>query len=241
MLGLGLGLNKSTIQRFEQLAKSAGCVLYYDARKDLITANGVTPDRSGKGNDITWANFAGTSASGLVYENGKVFRRLDGADDFGSMVNTESIDITSAPLAVFATLNVASGNSKWMFSKNVSASSDNQYGLFLSSTTNGYFCYLEGAQRGNSVGFSYDVWHNIGFIWDGTTIKYFMNQVNGGVNGSYAGTLTSRANVNIGTRGGGITYYAGKIATLSIYSGAKATEANILKAEKAISKAYIGA
>jgi hypothetical protein len=226
---------------YEQLAKAAGCVSLYDARKDWAIANGVTPDRSGKGNDITWNNFAGSATSGLVIENGKVFRRLDGTDDFGSMVNTASIDITTAPLAIFFTVRIPTIaiGFMYLFSKNIDASANEQYGLLFNNTTNKFMAYLEGEERGISEIITKDVFVNIGYIWDGAATKHYRNLITGGTNGAYSGSLTSRPNTRIGRRETASTHFKGDLATLAIYSGAKATEANILKAEKALSKGYI--
>jgi hypothetical protein len=239
MLGLGLGLNvNKQLQGFETLVKSAGGVLYYDARKDLIQANGVTPDRSGKGNDITWANFAGTGTSGLVIENGKVFRRLDGTDDYGSVVNTASIDITSAPLGVFQTFRVPAsvGAGGYFLTKNDVTGIDHQYALANATNIVGY---LEGIGRGN-IPYERDVFLNIGFIWDSTTVKYYKNIVNGGSNGAYSGALTSRPNTRIGCRGNNSAFIQYDLATSTLYTGPSAVESKILKAESSISKAYIG-
>jgi hypothetical protein len=244
MLGLGLGLNiNKQLQGFENLVKSAGGVSYYDAHKDLIIANGVTPDRSGKGNDITWANYAGTGASGLVIENGKVFRRLDGTDDFGSMVNTASIDITSAPLAVFATFKISSSvvSNGFIFAKNLNATANIQYSLYYSTAGNNITTYMEGIGRGATTSSSIvkDVPYNVGYIWDSTNVKFYQNMLQNGSTTAFAGALTSRPNARVGKEEGAGFYLKCDLATLTIYTGAKATESNILKAEKALSKAYI--
>jgi hypothetical protein len=234
-------LNPTRQKKFENLVKSAGGVLYYDARKDLIQANGVTPDRSGQGNNVTWNNFAGTGTSGLVVENGKVFRRFDGTDDFGSMVNTASIDITSAPLAVFATIRIPSTATGFMylFSKNLDASANEQYGLLFSNTTNKFMPYLEGEERGISEAITKDVFVNIGYVWDGAATKNYINLITNGTDGVYSGLLTSRPNARIGRRETASAHLKGDLATISIYTGAKATKSNILKAEAALSNGYI--
>jgi hypothetical protein len=233
---------------YEQLAKAAGCVSLYDARKDWAIANGVTPDRSGKGNDITWANFAGNSASGLIYEDGKWFRRCDGGDDFGSMVNTASIDITSAPLAEFATIKLSDiATTGFIFCKNLDNTINAQYSMLWDATNKYIRVDLENANRCNSGANSVlpDIWHDVGYIWDGTTIKIYINLVASGIAGSYSGLLTSRPHATIGRRSNsidnstGIGYFKGALANHVIYSGANAVESKILKSRAAISKAYI--
>lgn len=223
----------------ESLVKSAGGVFYYDARKDLITANGVTPDRSGQGNSVTWANFAGSGASGLVAESGKVFRRLDGTDDFGSMVNTASIDVTSAPLAVFATIRATFAQTGYIFVKNgADVSTTRQYGLRFDSAGS-INAFLEGLAKSTYTPITLNTWVNVGMLWDGANVKCYCNSLSG-TPVTFSGNLTSRANTAIGMIIGGSTFFKGDLSTLTIYAGTKATEANILKTEKAISKAYIG-
>jgi hypothetical protein len=198
-----------------------------------------------RGNNIAWNNFAGNSASGLVIENGKVFRRLDGTDDFGSMVNTLSIDITSAPLAIYATIRVSPSavSNSFILCKNLSGLTDVQYGIMWNSTLKNITLYLENVSRDSSGDNSVlnNVWYNVGFIWDGTNIKYYVNGLQVGIVSPYTGSLTSRPTTAIGRRGAVVNNpFKGDLASLTIYAGAKATEANALKAEAAISKAYIG-
>jgi hypothetical protein len=241
MLGLGLGLNRSNqLQGFESLVKSAGGVFYYDARKDLVQANGATPDRSGKGNDVTWANFAGTGASGLVIEDGKVFRRLDGTDDFGSMVNTASIDITSAPLAVFATVRIAVGaGSGYIFSKFATAWDSSQYCMYWDNTNKKIAPLLENVARGSSASNTVleGNWYDVGFIWDGVNVRIYINGIQSGSITALSGALTSRPNVRIGVIN--INYLKGDLGTLSVHAGTNAIESRILKARNPISRAYI--
>jgi hypothetical protein len=192
-----------------------------------------------RGNDVTWANYAGTATSGIVIENGKVFRMLDGADDFGSMVNTASIDITSAPLGQFFTIRISgdAAAGTWLFNKGLNSAATTQYGMAL-YTLNTVGANLEGTQRG-ALSITLGIFLSIGYIWDGVNIKYYLNVNYGGVTIPCASTLTSRPNARIGTREAGAAYIKCDLATSTIYTGAKATEANILKAEKALSKAYI--
>jgi hypothetical protein len=165
---------------------------------------------------------------------------LDGADDLFSLVNTASLDITVAPLAVFATIKTpAILQTEYVFCKNVDSVATVQYGLGVDS--DGYVAsYLEGVARQTTANsLIANTVYNIGFIWDGTNIKNFINKVQSGITGTFSGSLTSRANVRIGCRGNNSVFYKGGIATLTVYAGAKAIEANILKAETAISKAYL--
>jgi hypothetical protein len=236
-------LNPSQKKKFETLVKSAGGVLYYDARKDFIQSNGIAPDRSGKGNDVTWVNFAGTGASGLVVENGKVFRRFDGTDDFGGMANTASIDVTSAPLGVFATIKPDALSNGLIICKNLDATANMQYALLYDATNKRIMYLLNGSVVMSGVVNSVPLneYKNVGFIWDGVTVREYINCIPSGITSNYSGTLISRPYLRIGMRETAAAFYKGAISTTSIYSSTKAIEVTILKAETAISKGYIAA
>jgi hypothetical protein len=231
------------------LAKQAGSVLYLDAHQ----ANGVglpinsqltTPwsDLSGNANNATPTNMAGTTASGVdVSDPLRPFWALDGAEDFFSLVNTASVDITSAPLAVFATIKIfLNGNFYMIICKNTDSLLTTQYALYFAN--NAFYAYLEGAFKGNSATIAdiTDRWANVGFIWNGTNVKYYVDLLSSGNTTAFSGTLTSRPNLRIGRRETASNQFKGNIASVSIYAGTNATEANVLRAEKAISKTYIG-
>lgn len=251
MLGLGLGLNRNALAQRAQLVRSAGCVLYLDARRATGSALPVNSpltspwiDLSGQGNNATPTNMAGTITSGVnITDPSKPFWVLDGIDDFFSLVNTASVDITSAPLAVFATIkvNASAAANSYIVCKNITNASYVQYGISWSFSGNQVAVTLEGAPRGSSAIGSVpkDTWKSIGFIWNGANINYYINGLTSGTVGAYSGILTSRAYLEIGRREVETSYFSGSIATVSIYSGSKATETNILKAEKAISAAYL--
>jgi hypothetical protein len=227
---------------YEQLAKAAGCVSLYDARKDWAIANGVTPDRSGKGNDITWANYAGTAASGLVIENGKVFRRLDGADDFGSMVNSPSLDITNAPLAEFATLRIPAGaGTAYIFSKYDLGWETAQYALSYDATNKRLSTVIENVSRAKSSTNSVleNIWYDVGFIWDGASVKTYVNIIANGTPVALTGILTSRPNVRIGMIGGSSSRLKCDLVNHVVYAGENAVELKILRSRDALSKGYI--
>jgi hypothetical protein len=231
--------------------KGAGCVLYLDARK--ATGYGIpnnTPltspwvDLSGNRNDATPTNMAGTTASGVNTSNpSNPFWVLDGSDDFFSLVNTASIDITSAPLAMFLTLKVSVGaGTGYIICKNLDSPANIQYGCYWDSSGKRIVTSLENTARGGSASNSVleNVWCNVGVIWDGASVRHYVNLVQSGADGTCSGTLTSRENLRIGRRETMAGYFKASIATTTIYSGSNATTENILKAEKAISKAYVG-
>jgi hypothetical protein len=244
-----MGLITTYNNSLKSLAKSAGAVLYLDARK--ATGNSLpvnspltTPwlDLSGNENNATPTNFAGTTASGVDTSDPlRPFWVLDGTDDFFSLVNTASVDVTAAPLAVFATIKLPLDFSAYgyVLCKNTSSSADTQYGLNIQ--TNGVAnVLLEGSAVGFGVALSKNAWSNVGFIWDGTGVRRYTNLVLGGNIGSYSGKLTSLPNLRIGRREASGGHLRASIATVSVYTGSKATETSILKAERSISKAYMG-
>ena len=238
-------------KNFSNLVKSSGGVLYLDARKS--TGSGLptnspltTPwkDLSGRGNNATPTNFAGTTASGVdVSAPIKPFWVLDGTDDFFSLVNTASIDITAAPLAIFATFLVSpdSGINGYLCAKTLDNTTPTvQYGLSYNKSNQRIQVILEGVIRNTTLTNSIlaNTWYNAGFIWNGVDVRCYINNSISSSASAFTGSLTTKVNISIGRRMG--DYFEGNLATLTIYTGAKAAEANILKAEKAISKVYIG-
>lgn len=245
MLGLGLGLNKgsNTVKSFASLVKSAGGVLYLDARK----ADGSAPltgndspwvDLTGNGNNATMFNQAGTVASG--WQGPPYVNRLDGADDYGGFADTASLDITTAPLAIGVTIkpNVFF---RYVFAKNLDSSANNQYGLFVSSSTQMWF-YLEGNQI-TINGIDLTKYANIVCCWDGADIFVYQDGVQVFTQAFAQATLTSRPNVQIGARSNSIDgtskslFYNGDIATVTIYTGSDINK--ILAAEAKISAQYL--
>lgn len=224
---------------FANLVSDAGCVLYYDARQDLITSNGATPDRSGQNNIITWLSFG--SPQGLVNESGKISRLFDGIEDYGNIENSPSITIPNGPLAMFATIKVATGaGNGYLFCKNDNTFDTVQQGIFYYGAYKRISVVAEGiditASADNSI--NLDTWYNVGAIWDGESVKVYINYVQSGDTYAFSGTLTSRPNASIGRRVSG-AYFKGNIATLTVYRGEKAIESNLFKAEKALSKGYV--
>jgi hypothetical protein len=232
---------------FKALIKAAGGVLYLDARK--ATGNGLPSnnpltgqwmDLSGLGNNATPTNMAGTTASGVdISDPLRPCWVLEGTDDFFSMVNTASVDITSAPLAIFATVKIATGAAAgYIVSKNGVGNTERQYGLLWD--TQSVRAVLQSSARGQSAAGSVpeNQWHNVGFTWDGVNVVYYIDGVVSGDPVATSTVLTSRPNMQVGRRE--TVYYNGCLATVTIYAGAKATDANTLKAEREISKSYIG-
>jgi hypothetical protein len=239
----------SEIQDRIRLVKNAGGVLYLDARKatgyGLPTNSPLTSpwvDLSGNGNNATPNNMAGTTASGVDTTNPlKPFWATDGIDDFWSLVNTASLDITVAPLAIFSTIKISTGAAGgYVINKNNSGA-DFQYALNWDNVGSRMVCYLEGANRktGTSSSVVANSWYNVGWIWDGSTVKLFVNLIQDGAAGTYSGSLTSRPNLRIGRRETAAGHLKCSIATVTIYYGNKVIVPNVLAAERVISKNYI--
>jgi hypothetical protein len=244
---------QNSLGTYKELVKNAGGVAYFDARKatgdGLPTNSPLTSpwiDLSPHGNNATPTNMAGTTASGVdVTDVTKPFWVLDNTDDHFQLADSTSLDMKNAPLACFQTIYPSTLITGWMLSKALSSGATTQYGTNLDSGTSTFRAFLENSQRGQSATLTPDNWYNIGWIWDGTTIRYYVNGVYGGTDGTYSGALTTRANVRIGCRSNSADgssnaiFYRGRIATVTVYTGTKCNESNILKAEKALSKVYI--
>lgn len=234
---------------FKKSVLNAGGVLYLDARKATgfrLPSNSplTSPwvDLSDNDNDATPTNFAGNMLSGVDISN--LLRPswvLDGSDDFFNLSSTSSLDINTAPLAIFVTLKVSIGSGYgYIISKNLDSSANVQYALTWDNANKRVVVKLENSDRVSTITNSIQEtnWYNVGFIWDGTNVKTFINGISNN-SGAYSGTLTSRPNLRIGRRETAASHFKGNIATATVYTGEKAIEANILKSERLISKAYI--
>jgi hypothetical protein len=203
-------------------------------------------DLSDYGNNATPTNFAGTAASGVdISDPVKPFWVLDGTDDFFSLVNTPSLDITTAPLAMFATFKATSVNG-FLLCKNNSYATNIQYAILLDNTTKAMQALLEKTTTGaraqsenNSI--LTNIWYNAGWIWNGENVQCYVNFEPSGIAGAFNGTLTSRAYTRIGCRELSAVFFKGNIATVSIYAGINATAAKVLAAETLISAPYLAA
>jgi|GEM_PF-3833641 len=172
--------------------------------------------------------------------------RTDGGDDFLSILNSTGIDVTSAPLAIFATIRFKTLlKDHFLLCKNLDSLATAQY-LFYRATTGVMRFLNNGANKGSSVAVDDNVFVDVGFIWDGTTVKYYVNLAQGGTNGALTGSLISQPNVRVGcmsTSANGSTHSTfGQfdLANECLYAGPLATEANILKHRREVAKDYLG-
>lgn len=184
----------------------------YPPSQDLLPPKTVfycdMQDRGNKGIDHSGYNNHVTWSSGVINKAGHCGNRksvVTGNNAFGSIVNSPSIDISSAPLTFLTVIKPSAGG--YIFAKNVDAANNIQYGVNLNTTSgvNRIDIYLEGAVRSSSANGSIDITGNlsqlVGFVWDGSTVQAVVQGLASGSAGSYSGTLTSRANTRIGCRG----------------------------------------
>jgi hypothetical protein len=188
-------------------------------------------------------NMAGTTSSGVdITDTSKPLWKLDGTDDHLQIINNSKLDVSDR-VGVFATIKTpATFQVAYIFAKNLDATANIQYGMYIHTPTNILTAALNGSAIAGNTALQTNTWYNVGFIWTGTQITIYLNLVADKVQ-NYSTPLTSRPNLRIGCRGntssGNAIYFNGSIATVTVYTGAKCTESNILRAEKAISKAYI--
>lgn len=194
-------------------------------------------DYSGKGRHMRANNLAYTTGSNLDVNA----LTLDGIDDYGSFANNTPFDITTAPLAIFATISVAVGAGQgYIVCKNLSSAADVQYAMFYENTGKDIGINLNGTVYFFNTVLTEGTTYDVGFIWIGSTLKRFLNGVQLGTDLAYSTPLTSRPTLAIGKQGAGSLYFKGNIKNLAIYAGAGVTEAYILKERKNTMRRYGG-
>lgn len=154
---------------------------------------------------------------------------LDGTNDYISIDAQSQIDITTAPLSIFAWIKLTDTYGGYIISKNLDAANNNQYGLVVNSVGfgNKFNAYLEGEIKAESAEDSIliqQLWYFIGFTWDGTNVKCFVNGSQSGSTGTYSGNLTTRANCAIGKRAPNNILFGGLIDNVMMFNTVKTTE-----------------
>jgi hypothetical protein len=164
--------------------------------------------------------------------------KADGVNDFLSVLATESLDITTPPLALRARVRFDVAAIAYIHCRNDSAFGDEQYGTLYDSTNKQISYRINGAQRAISAPNSIQIneWYDIAAIWDENgKARIYINGIQSGSDGTYTGAVTSRQFINFLARSSsadGVTktaYGNAQIANLTIYAGSKATWANIKK------------
>jgi hypothetical protein len=193
----------------------ANCIAAYKMNDNAASTTVV--DSRGLSNGTAQQNTS------VLHTTGKVGGALtfNGSSDYVAITSPSQIDITAAPLSVFAWVYPAvSAVSGYVVCKNLSASSNIQYALYWNGTNFYVTCYLEGEIKTTSANGSVlaGQWSFVGFTWDGTSVKCFVDGSQSGNTGSYTGSLTSRAYCNIGRRETAATYFTGSLDNVMIFN-----------------------
>ena len=177
-------------------------------------------DHSGKGNHGLLVNGPSWISGGKI--DGAL--KFDGTNDYVNVPDSPSLAITNAPLSIFAWIKVEEGANQtgWVIAKNSNAATNVQYGMFWRPTDNRMEVYLEGAVRARGATNSIlpGNWYFVGFIWDGTDVKIYVNGVQSGSTKTYSGYLTNQPNFRIGRRESSSYHFFGIIDEARIYARA---------------------
>ncbi len=183
--------------------------------------------------DGTAFDYSLNGSLGTLQENAAhVFPgvELDGTDDYINIDPQSQIDITTAPLSIFTWIKpgtkVISG---YIISKNLDGAGNVQYGLVWESWNNdsNISATLEDgikAQSAENSILSQQLWYFVGFTWDGTNVRCYVNGIQSGSTGTYGGSLTTRANCAIGRRAPDNIYFGGIADDVMVFNTAKTAE-----------------
>lgn len=190
---------------------------------------------SGKIIDYSQYGNNGTNSGSTNKGNKNSF---NGSSNYISLPNSTSLDLTTAPIAVFAKANIAA-SAGYIFSKNLDSSANVQYALIMNSNVGNLNFYgnLNGTSYGDTANvnsIANNVWYDIGFIWNGATIQYYKNFKTLGTPIIATGTLTSRANVRIGRRETAGVHFNGAMENVCVYASTDVNE--VLRHRKALSQ-----
>jgi hypothetical protein len=196
--------------------------------------------------------FAFTATSNSVNIDTPYSLSLDGTDDYGSLVNTPSLDITTNEFALCCTFRVAVGASTgYIMFKGYDGVANSQYVFYYDNTNKIIYLRINNAAftigtDNNSI--VENTFYNVIFYRNssGVVTPYLNKQAK--TSGNYATALSSTNNTNVrmGARSsntGGTThaaYLKGGLQTMSIYQAPKLNISNILKVEGNISSKYTG-
>lgn len=153
----------------------------------------------------SYSNHRLVSGTGSPYQGYDFFFSAAESNymNLSSPSDPTSTDITTAPLAIFCTIKIISGSSsRWILVKNNNnGTKPYQYGMFYSSSNNNVLGFFNNSAYGNTGANSIvlDDWNDLGMIWDGTNVKYYLDFKNVGTDGNLAGTLTSYDYFTVGT------------------------------------------
>jgi hypothetical protein len=157
--------------------------------------------------------------------SGKPTIKFNGSSSVLSIPNNSALDITAQPLMLNVVLISGEQDGRYVLTRNNDNSATIQYGIQYITSGKRYNLHLEGAVRQNTA---LDAFPTLtqkiytGVFDNGVQQGYTNGEVSGNA-GSYNGTLTSRANMQIGARSsnaGGTTwaiFYDGCISEVIIF------------------------
>lgn len=230
-----------------QQVTNAGGVAYWDARKadgtDPLTGNSSPWVDLINSNDATLDGYAGDANEGWQ-SNPNVLRGA-GSNEWCRIASIGSeLDITTSPIAIGMTIKAPTGGANgYVFTKNANTSSTIQYGVICRPSTPNCSMYIEGSSKcGTDI--TLDVWFNLVFYWDGSGITSYINGTQAST-GVHSGTLTSRANAQIGARSSandGLSQsseFEGDMGHIAIYADFGTDIASVLAAEANVAADYL--
>ena len=193
--------------------------------------------------------FAFTSSTGNVRVDTQYALSLDGTDDYGSMANVSSLDITTNEFVLACTFRAPSNSATgFLLFKGLDSGTNSQYYMLFDTVNKRIQLCLNGTIYLSTTNNSTleNVWYNVIFYRNSSgLISSYINKV-----ANYTTTnntaLISQPNVRIGARSNNVggtthsTYFKGDIDTISIYQLATLDIAKIIKAETNVSKDYTG-
>ena len=199
---------------------TTGLVMWLDAanRRSYSGSGTAWNDVSGTGNN-------GTLLNGVSYEstnNGTLV--FNGTDQYSSVPQSATNNITSNQITFgswcFPTI---SNKYQHMVVKNVSES--RQYGMWLSQNgTSQIFRNLYGVVAQTNVSIStnwgVNVWNYIILVYNGSTIKIYLNGNEVFSEAATGNIVTTSSNVNIGGEPSQAFFFSGKISNAIIYNQA---------------------
>ena len=176
-------------------------------------------------NDVSGTGNNGTLLNGVSYEstnNGTLV--FNGIDQYSSVPQSATNNITSNQITFgswcFPTI---SNKCQHMVVKNVGES--RQYGMWLSQNgTSQIFRNLNGVVAQTNVSISTDwgvnVWNYIILVYNGSTIKIYLNGNEVFSEAATGNIVTTSSNVNIGGEPSQAFFFSGKISNAIIYNQA---------------------
>jgi hypothetical protein len=199
---------------------SNGLVLCLDAadKKSYPGSGTVWADRSGNGNN-------GTLIGGSTFNssNGGVIV-FDGTDDYASIPATPSVNIITNTIT-FGAWCYPTVSNKYQHILVKSVTESRQYGMWLSANgTSQIFRNLNGVVAQTNINistpWSVNAWNYIMLVYNGSTVKIYLNGSEVFSENASGNITTTASNVNIGGEPTQSFFFNGRIAIAQIYNKA---------------------